>query len=172
MIGIEMQLPEGSKSNKRLKQWLKNEWRLLFSVLIYLGVIATALIQDQIRQKETTTTVAPATVEDVRIVYKTIPGAIREHGSPVAGAVAGGLIAGSTGAIIGLASGLGSPTMSPARTVVSACSLILTTSSETLTKQYFSKGMERCALMKKGDRISITKKEYRGTITYSVNWPG
>jgi hypothetical protein len=141
---------------------------------MFLGLfLGGFILMVALPSQRTTETELSAVVEDVRIIYKTT--AEESKGSPIGGAIVGGLIAGNTGAIVGAISESSKPTQPPL-TQISGCSFVgITPSSERVVKTYlsrYSNETKRCALLKKGDQLMLRRSDYRGDVSFTVLWSG
>jgi hypothetical protein len=95
---------------------------------------------------------ATATVKDLRIVESTVQ---HDDNDAAGGAVIGGMMAGTKGAIIGAIAGSG-----PSKTVLepTACLVTVSVDSHLITFKFFDSGWRTnsCSLLKNGDTIQIS----------------
>lgn len=103
------------------------------------------------------------TVSDVRMTFESQPQRV-EPGNPVGGAIAGHIVAGKTGAIIGAIAASGD-TIIPASGKLIACQFKVKLDSGeeallTFVSEYDHR-LPKCSLQREGDKIKLVKYPYR-----------
>ena len=147
--------------------WTRSN-KIVWSVLALIPIgLALTMATNYVTKQEMMTGV----VEDVRIT-SVIKQTSSGGGNAVSGAIVGGLLFDTAGAIIGAAAGDG-----PSRTVVQenivAAKFVAKLSDGTVVSfnfGQFSDGINECALLRKGDKVGIIKTSKKRTgIEYAWN---